>query len=520
MYNKKDIVEKFYNDNWLGKFIEEYRINIREDEKVMKFILSNINQINEYKDFNEYIEYFSKECWKNIRKNIFDKNNSLEIEKNIINIKYPFILNIQRLEILSNALTEEQEKIIFGISILDIINITYLIILRLNTYNIYNVYKERIVKKNIIKVFGTKDPTCWFSAENINIFNKNIKLESIKKYFELFSINIEAISEEKDTIKIIKENDNYTLIYFEEFCTYIFNECERLIITYFKNLEGNKLNSYYEKRGKSFEKYVRFILENRYNKIIKNAKYIDNISRKMELDNLIIKDDICLNFECKSSKFDIYDCNTDNETIETIKKAFGRGYYSINTFHETIEKNRSIIELEIENKKRKINLGDKKVISFNVTLYPVEFLSTSIHFLNEELIKNISTFPITINIIDLCSIFGICNYKGFEYYAKERFFSINCIKKLKIDYDEIEAFGFILDRNTDTYKIIKELGNLNQDIRQEIIINNGKYREELNQELNERGIGFVINNFIEKELREIIKTYYTIKEGEKEWDIY
>ena len=180
MYNKKDIVEKFYNDNWLGKFIEEYRIDSMEDEKVMKFILSNINQIN------EYIEYFSEECWKNIRKNIFDKNNSLEIEKNIINIKYPFILNIQRLEILSNALTEEQEKIIFGISILDIITITYLIILRLNIYNIYNVIKERIVEKYIIKVFGTKDPTCWFSAENINIFNKNIKLESIKKYFELF----------------------------------------------------------------------------------------------------------------------------------------------------------------------------------------------------------------------------------------------------------------------------------------------------------------------------------------------
>ena len=240
----------------------------------------------------------------------------------------------------------------------------------------------------------------------------------------------------------------------------------------------------------------------------------------MELDNLIIKDDICLNFECKSSKFNVYDCNTDNETIENIKKAFGRGYYSINTFHETIEKNRGIIELEIENEKRKINLEDKKVISFNVTLYPIEFLSTSIHFFNEEIIKNISTFPITINIIDLCSIFARCNYKEFEYYAKERFFSINCIKKLKIDYDEINAFGYILDMNLDAYKMIKRLGNLGQDIQQEIIINNDKYREELNQELNSKGIVFIINNFIERDLRKIIKTYYNIKEGEKEWDIY
>ena len=81
------------------------------------------------------------------------------------------------------------------------------------------------------------------------------------------------------------------------------------------------------------------ILINIYDDAITNAKYIDDKSRKMELDNLIIKDDICINFECKSSGFNIYNAHNDAETMMDMKKAFGRGYFSIDTFHRTLEKN-------------------------------------------------------------------------------------------------------------------------------------------------------------------------------------
>ena len=81
----------------------------------------------------------------------------------------------------------------------------------------------------------------------------------------------------------------------------------------------------------------------------------------MELDNLIIKEDICINFECKSSGFNIYNAHNDTETMINMKKAFGRGYFSIDTFHRTLEKNEGCIELEIENKKQQFNLKDKKV---------------------------------------------------------------------------------------------------------------------------------------------------------------
>lgn len=504
MYNKKEVVEKFYNDYYLGDYIKKYRIKKIEFDKQGYFVFSKINQIDDYKDFNEYIRYFSEQFFKeNLSIDLLDKSDSLAVDKVLGSIPYPFILNIDRLKILDSAITEEQAINIFGISISDIYAITGLIILRVLIYNDY-IYRKNMTSNDKIIFFGTTKPTCWFSAKEINILNKDIELKCIKKYLEIFSVELENVSTVEDTKKIIKAENNYILVYLREFCTYIFNECEKLIIEYFKNLKDNKLDSYYKKRGKSFERYVRNLLKNIYDDVITNAKYIDDNSRKMELDNLIIKDDICINFECKSSGFNIYNSHNDIETMLNMKKAFGRGYFSIDTFHKTLEKNDGCIDLEIENKKQHFNLKDKSVISFNITLYPVEFLSTSIHFFDKESKNSISVFPITINIIDLYSIILLSsvNKKLFEIYAKERFFSINNIKKFKIDYDEIDAFGYVTDDSLNNgYKMVKKLANVNPNAEQYIMINNSAYRKETNARLAAFGVYVLVDELLDVDLK-------------------
>ena len=433
MENKKKLVEKFYNDYYLGDYVKKYRVNEIEFDKQGYFIFSKINEIDDYKDFNEYIKHFSKQFFKeSLSVGLLDKSDSLAIDKAMSSILYPFILNIDRLKILDSAITEEQSIDIFGISISDIYDITGLIILRVLIYNDY-VYRKK---------------------------------------------------------------------------------CEKLIIEYFKNLKDNKLDSYYKKRGKSFEKYVRNILINIYDDVITNAKYIDDKSRKMELDNLIIKDNICINFECKSSGFNIYNAHNDAETMMDMKKAFGRGYFSIDTFHRTLEKNEGCIELEIENKKQQFNLKDKKVISFNITLYPVEFLSTSIHFFDKESEDCISVFPITINVIDLHSIILLSNINKelFEIYAKERFFSINNIKKFKIDYDEIDAFGYVTDDSLNNgYKMMKKIANINPNVEQQIMINNSAYRKEVNSILASFGVFFLVDELLEIDLKRVVEKIFLKK---------
>lgn len=251
MNNKKQYVEKLYNDYYLHDYVKKYRIKSVEFDKQGYFIFSKINQANNYKKFSTFIEDFSKQFFKenlNIEK---FKEDSFSIEKAMNSISYPFLLNIDRLKVLNESITEQESKDIFGISISDIYNITALIIIRVLVYNDY-LYRKKMTSNDKINFFGTVKPTCWFSPEEINLLNKNIELKSIKKYFNIFSVDLESISTVEDTKRIIKFGESYALMYLGEFCTYIFNFCEQLTIKYFKNPKINNLDNYYKKKGKIF----------------------------------------------------------------------------------------------------------------------------------------------------------------------------------------------------------------------------------------------------------------------------
>lgn len=205
MDNKKKLVEKFYNDYYLRDYVKRCRIKKIEFDKQGYFVFSKINQIDDYKDFNEYIKHFSKQFFKkNLSIDLLDKSDSLAIDKAMSSILYPFILNIDRLKILDSAITEEQAINIFGTSISDIYDITGLIILRVLIYNDY-IYRKNMTSNDRMIFFGTTKPTCWFSAKEINILNKDIELECIKKYLELFSVELESVSTVEDTKNIIRD---------------------------------------------------------------------------------------------------------------------------------------------------------------------------------------------------------------------------------------------------------------------------------------------------------------------------
>lgn len=78
----------------------------------------------------------------------------------------------------------------------------------------------------------------------------------------------------------------------------------------------------------------------------------------------------------------------------------------------------------------------------------------------------------------------------FEYLHK-RFEILNKNKNLKLDVDEIDAFGFLTDNNND--RVYKMLINDNHNIDTEFMINNGIYREQVNNFFNSK--------FIEKFLK-------------------
>lgn len=373
--NIEQVIELFYEDYYLNdQSRSELNVfkKIRFD-KLGFYIFSNINKVNEFTNLNEFIQYYSAKYFeKTFSLNSLSKIDYLEVEKKIGNISYPFYVNIDRLKILEKSISENIAITIFGISICDIYNITGLIILRILLYNDYILHQKTMTYERL-KFFGKTEVDCFFTAQELQKLNSDITINKIRMYLDVFSIELDKISKVEDTKRIINMKGKYVVMYMKEFCTFVFNYCENCIIDYLRKIDKKLLQDYYDKRGSVFEKYVKNVVGIIYPNVLSKVKYVDNKSRKMEIDNLIIEDDICLNFECKSSGFNIYELSSSDDTLKKLRNAFGRGYFSIDTFHKTIENEGGIIELEIDNKKKIYNLKDKKIVSFNVTMYPIDF---------------------------------------------------------------------------------------------------------------------------------------------------
>ena len=66
-------------------------------------------------------------------------------------------------------------------------------------------------------------------------------------------------------------------------------------------------------------------------------------------------------FECKTTNFDIYKTNNNEELEYQIISALGKGYKTINNFDQYI-KNKDTIELLDNGKKIELNLKNKEII--------------------------------------------------------------------------------------------------------------------------------------------------------------
>ena len=105
------------------------------------------------------------------------------------------------------------------------------------------------------------------------------------------------------------------------------------------------------------------------------------------------------------------------------------------------------------------------------------------------------------------------NKKLFEIYAKERFFSINNIKKLKIDYDEIDAFGYVTDESLNNgYKMMTKLANVNPNVEQHILINNSAYRKGVNARLASFGVYVLVDELLDVDLKRVFDKMFNKKE--------
>ena len=437
-------------------------------------LLASYKEIKD-KTLKKTIKNFKDLFSKKLRDSILNSKNKDDyfVDKNIVHITYPLEKTINRLYFIYNSIGKKEWNKIFNFDFENMISLIKAIIKRIITYN--NLVLDN--KGEEYNFYLTKDEIYTYLT---------IPTTEIETIIEFISIDLNNINDERDCFNLIKfDNDSYTLIFIWDFLYYLYDKIETKIK---ENSNEKQLSIYYNNRGKIFEKQctqeIKFAFKNK--EIYKNVYYI-NEKGKNELDIILIIDNKIIVFECKTTNFDIYKTNNNEELEYQIISALGKGYKTINNFDQYI-KNKDTIELLDNGKKIQLNLKNKEIIYVCISLNNIEFVQTSIQKLDGTVLKKVNKYPIILNYLDLSSILDLAslNPDPILKYFGERFYTINELKMLSIDIDEIDVLGFLTDeQNARVYNMIKDNSSF---VDTNLMITNGAYRNQVNKFLNEKFI--------------------------------
>mgnify|MGYP000732031981 FL=1 len=427
------------------------------------------------KTLKKTIKNFKDLFSKKLRDSVLNSENKDDyfVDKNIVHITYPLEKTINRLYFIYNSIGKKEWNKIFNFDFENMIALIKAIIKRIITYN------------NLVLDNKGKEYNFYLTKDEIYTY-LTISTTEIDQIIEFISIDLNYINDERDCFNLIKfNNDSYTLIFIWDFLYYLYDKIETKIK---ENSNEKQLSIYYNNRGKIFEKQctqeIKLAFKNK--EIYKNVYYI-NEKGKNELDIILIIDNKIIVFECKTTNFDIYKTNNNEELEYQIISALGKGYKTINNFDQYI-KNKDTIELLDNGKKTELNLKNKEIIYVCISLNNIEFVQTSIQKLDGKVLKKVNKYPIILNYLDLSSILDLASLNPdpiLEYFS-ERFYTINELKMLSIDIDEIDVLGFLTDeQNARVYNMIKDNSSF---VDTNLMITNGAYRNQVNKFLNEKFI--------------------------------
>ena len=477
---------------YLNYFNLKHTLKFSLDGEFIKFVyeLRNIDD----KNFNakKYIKNYNNSISEKIINTLNnDVKDQFLTEKEFLHFTYPLEQTITRLQIIYITIGQKKWKQIFNFEYELFINLLGIIIFRINLFNIYYLEKEKKKKKEYEMAFPYSTNYFITKEELCNFFHNNDK--SIDQILKTISIEIKNIKKIDDTSLLLKFQNKYVLYFVWDFLYNIYDVLENKVITYYK--ENDKIDNYYSNRGKTFEKYCFKILIDTFPKsnIFRGLNYKDNFGNH-EIDILLETLDNIIIFECKSSKFDIKKTKNDKEMKNAFLKAFGNGFKTVNDFYKYINNNGNKLYSKQSKKNFSFDFKNKDIVFINLSLYNIEYLQTCVQKLDKNLLDPVDIYPINWNFIDFLTIMDLAKYNAtpvFEYLHK-RFEILNKNKNLKLDVDEIDAFGFLTDNNND--RVYKMLINDNHNIDTEFMINNGIYREQVNNFFNSK----FIENFLKR----------------------
>ncbi|MDY0278051.1 MAG: hypothetical protein RBQ97_08200 [Acholeplasma sp.] len=512
--NKIEIVNDIYHEYYFNEIVSGQTFNFQLDTDRI-YLIENINEMDTLSR-NQIIKKVKHRFF-----SMLNDDDPTASEKYTLNITHPLYISLQRCLILFEV-KKLMPEVDFVLDFKDFSIISHVIIFRILLYNSFFIHS---VKKDIDSydedfktIFSKSELSNWFTIEELISINNNISREKYQIFLDMFSVEICKISSKIDPFKIIKNGDQYTVIFLRDFTYSIYQVLEDFLIAESKKSMNSNFN-YGNVKGEMFEKYTKMILRDYIpvKNIHEKCFYRDIDKKDSELDFLIEFEDVLLNIECKSSKFDTYYSVNKQSLNDRFMSAYKRSYESIDRFHRTI-KNKDIFSLKTYNKNKIISTKNKKIVSIHLTAYDMRYIGSEIQ---RDIISDLPKYefyPININCIDLqCMLmeirFGSVGDTNFRHYLKKRFDLINNAKNLKFDLDEIDVFGYLIsndETNKKTLDIISEYGEKGSQI--DFSISNGIYRKKINEETSTMFINSRIHDFVEDKNQKSIERIFGLIE--------
>lgn len=454
-------------------------VNIMCDRDIIEFVYFLSKQQHENNVFEDIISKYKNQKKDKYEQYInFESFDDFFSERHTLHFTYPFYETFKRLDVLYEMIGKKQWEEIFGYSYELLYYVVTVIICRIVL--LYNNYRKinDITKRKEYEKIHPYSTTCYFTKEEIYSFFNGYQTE-IDRVLDDISIDFYKQDRIKDACSILQVDNHYYLFFIWDFLYNLFDKYSKKI----KSSLGN--DDFNNKRGKIFENLCYNNLKNTFPqfKIYKSLEY-DYNKGNHEIDLLIQMEETIIVFECKSSSFDTYESSVDGKLYNDFRKAYGRGYKTINDLNNYIKLGNNIFRTKDGNNVS-FDFNKYKVVYVNLSLYNIEYLQTNVQKIEPNKINPVEVYPICWNYIDFLTLTKVAyvDYKLFETYFNKRFNMINKNKNLTFDYDEIDVFGFLTDPSyqdfyTNALMPVVEKGN---SIDMNFMISNGAYRKEFNK---------------------------------------
>jgi len=308
----------------------------------------------------------------------------------------------------------------------------------LQTYTFSDINITPTQKKWLL---GSED--FYLRLEDLQRISGKITLSSYNIFLDLFSFNLDKKNfSDLDYTKLYSKDGVMFIFNVEEFLDYMLFQIE----SQYKALCSKPEFSKYQKRKSlAFENLVYSLLRADFPNA-GHGMYYYTSDKKIETDIIVKTDDELIIIECKSGTIDLRSASTDEEIIMKVRNLVKKAYISLEAAAKYIQESN---KYKFSNTHQVIE-GESQIdntLCVHLSMYPVDFIASNIHVLNDEYLGKINKPKISMSFEHFTSIILDLRSKktSLSDYLRKRQATILDNPKKSFDINELDLYNQLME---------------------------------------------------------------------------